>query len=285
MRRFHAHVVAQVLVHVLAHVQAAALAFVLGLCLGVAPGARAEVAPDKLPTLSGRVVDNANVLTPETRAALTARLKDLEYQSSIQFVVATVPSLQGEEIEPYANALFRKWQLGQKAKNNGLLFLIAPKERKLRFEVGYGLEGVLTDALTKLILRNAVGPKLKANDYPGGITAGVDEAIAVMTTDKSDWEKRPALAPRPAPIQSAGPASQGDDSGPGGWIVIVGLVLIVGLLFRFRRSINWSSILTGMVINSALGGGRSGGGSSSDSSDSFSGGGGDSGGGGSSDDY
>ena len=270
------------------YARAVAIGLALFVCIGLSLSpnlsARAEVAVDKLPTLSGRVVDDANVLTPEAKAALTAKLKDLEFQSSIQFVVATVPTLQGDEIEPYANALFRKWQLGQKNKNNGLLFLIAPKERKLRFEVGYGLEGVLTDALTKLILRNAVGPKLKANDYPGGITAGVDEAIAVMTTDKSAWEKRPALAPRgqAAPVQAQGDQS---DAG-GGWIILVIVIVVIGLLIRYRRSINWTSFFTGMVVNSVLGGGgRSGGGSSSGSDDSFSGGGGDSGGGGASDDY
>ena len=87
----------------------------------------AEVKPESLPALTGRVVDGANVLKPQEREAIRVKLKNLEDQSGIQMAVATVSTLQGKEIEPYANALFRKWQLGQKDKNNGLLFLIAPR--------------------------------------------------------------------------------------------------------------------------------------------------------------
>lgn len=249
----------------------------LALCTGLvvlaaAPG-RAEIAPDKLPLLTGRVVDDAHVLKPDDQQALSAKLKDLENQSGTQFVVATVASLQGEEIEPYANALFRKWQLGQKDKNNGVLFLIAPTERKLRFEVGYGLEGTLTDATTKLILHNAVGPKLKANDFAGGINAGVNEAIAVLTTDKASWQKRPALqaAPEDQPLSTTAVV-----------LILVGGLIFLIVLYRFRRSINWTSLAAGSIISSGGGGGQSSGGGSSDT---FSGGGGDSGGGGSSDSY
>ncbi|WP_158811104.1 YgcG family protein [Beijerinckia sp. L45] len=254
------------------------LAVRLALCAGLvalaaAPG-RAEIAPEKLPLLTGRVVDDAHVLKPEDQQALSAKLKDLEDQSGIQFVVATVASLQGEEIEPYANALFRKWKLGQKDKNNGVLFLIAPTEHKLRFEVGYGLEGTLTDATTKLILHNAVGPKLKANDFAGGINAGVNEAIAVLTTDKASWQKRPALQTAPAdqPLSTTAVV-----------LILIGGLIFLIVLYRFRGSINWTSLAAGTIIGNAGGGGGSspGGGSS----DNFSGGGGDSGGGGSSDSY
>jgi len=245
------------------------LSFVM-LLFAAAPGF-AEVKPESLPALSGRVVDAANVLKPEDREALRLKLKSLEDQSGIQMVVATVPTLQGEEIEPYANALFRAWKLGQKDKNNGLLFLIAPTEHKIRFEVGYGLEGTLTDALTKIILHNAVSPKLKAGDFAGGISAGVDEAIAILTTDKSSWQKRPAL-------QQPG----NDQASPGAvaFFFIVFLVILF-IVWRNRNSINWTSAATGFVIGSSFGG-RGGEGGSRDSGDNFSGGGGDSGGGGSS---
>jgi uncharacterized protein len=241
------------------------------------PSALAEVKPENLPKLTGRVVDDANVLNPAQREALRVKLKTLEDRSGIQFVVATVPSLQGEEIEPYANALFRAWQLGEKDKNNGLLFLIAPTERKIRFETGYGLEGTVTDALTKLILRNAVGPKLKTGDYAGGITAGVDEAIAIMTTDKSSWQKRPALR------QTAG-TPQKEPANPvvAGFIFLIFLFVLI-MIWRNRRNIDWTSAATGAVLGSTFGGG--GRGESGGGGDSFSGGGGDSGGGGSSDSY
>ena len=130
---------------------------------------------------------------PTQRASLEGKLKALDDKSGIQFVVATVSSLDGEEIEPYANELFRLWKLGEAKKNNGLLFLIAPKEHKVRFEVGYGLEGTLTDAIGKIIIANAVAPRFKAGDFDGGIARGVDDAITTLTTDSSEWQKPPQL--------------------------------------------------------------------------------------------
>src|SRR5271167_4447488 len=111
------------------------------------------------PPLTGRVVDAAKILSPVTSADLERKLADLEQKSGIQFVVATVPSLGGEEIEPYANELFRTWKLGEAKKNNGVLLLVAPKERRVRIEVGYGLEGTLTDAVSSIIISNAIAPR------------------------------------------------------------------------------------------------------------------------------
>ena len=145
------------------------------------------------PTLTGRVVDQADVLSAEQRASLEGKLKDLEDKSGIQLVVATVSSLDGLEVEPYANQLFRAWKLGEAKKNNGVLFLIAPKEHKLRIEVGYGLEGTLTDATSKIIILNAVAPRFKAGDFDGGVSRGVDDIITTLTTDSSEWQKRPEL--------------------------------------------------------------------------------------------
>jgi uncharacterized protein len=145
------------------------------------------------PSLTGRVVDAAGIIPEPVRASLTETLKTLEDKSGIQLVVATVDSLQGEEIEPYANALFRHWRLGETAKNNGVLLLVAPKQRRVRIEVGYGLEGTLTDALAKIIITNAIAPRFKAGDFGGGIERGVDDVITVLTTDASEWQKRPEL--------------------------------------------------------------------------------------------
>ncbi len=145
------------------------------------------------PPLSGRVVDAANVLPAATKAALAQKLQALEDKSGIQLEVATVPSLGGDEIEPYANALFREWKLGEKDKNNGVLLLVAPNEHRVRIEVGYGLEGTLTDALSSVIISNAIAPRFKAGDFGGGITRGVDDIITVLTTDAADWQKRPDL--------------------------------------------------------------------------------------------
>jgi uncharacterized protein len=142
------------------------------------------------PPLTGRVVDQANVMTPESRSELETKLKDLEDKSSIQLVVATVKSLQGGDIETYANELFRNWKLGEAQKNNGVLLLIAPNEHKVRIEVGYGLEGTLTDALSSVIISSAIVPRFKAGDFSGGISRGVDGIISVLSGDTSDWQRK-----------------------------------------------------------------------------------------------
>jgi uncharacterized protein len=145
------------------------------------------------PPLTGRVVDQANVMTPASRANVEAKLKDLEDKSSIQLVVATVKSLQGGDIETFANELFRSWKLGEAQKNNGVLFLIAPAEHKVRIEVGYGLEGTLTDALSSVIIQSAVLPRFKANDFSGGIERGVDGIVSVLSGDTADWQRKIAV--------------------------------------------------------------------------------------------
>jgi uncharacterized protein len=145
------------------------------------------------PALTGRVVDQANIIQPGTRATIEQKSADLEEKSGIQLVVATVNSLEGQEIEPYANELFRKWALGEKKKNNGVLLLVAPNEHRVRIEVGYGLEGTLTDALSKVIISNAMTPRFKAGNFSEGISRGVDDIITVLTTDASEWQKRPSL--------------------------------------------------------------------------------------------
>lgn len=142
------------------------------------------------PALTGRIVDQAGVIPQSTRAALETKLRELEDKSGIQIVVASVKSLDGYDAETYANGLFRFWKLGEAKKNNGVLFLVAPNERKMRIEVGYGLEGTLTDALSKVILTTAVAPRFKANDFGGGVERGVDGVIAVLSGDSAEWTKR-----------------------------------------------------------------------------------------------
>ncbi|MBG0799696.1 TPM domain-containing protein [Methylocystis sp. L43] len=142
------------------------------------------------PLLTGRVVDQADVIPPSTKSAIESKLRDLEDKSGIQLVVASVDSLEGLDVETYANGLFRAWKLGEAKKNNGVLFLVAPNERKMRIEVGYGLEGTLTDALSKIILTSAVAPRFKARDYGTGIERGVEGIIEVLSGDSAEWTKR-----------------------------------------------------------------------------------------------
>lgn len=225
------------------------------------------------PALTGRIVDQANVISAETRTALEPKLADLEAKSGIQLVVATVASLGGMEIEPYANELFRTWKLGEKTKDNGVLLLVAPNERRVRIEVGYGLEGTLTDALSKVIITNAITPRFKSGDYSGGISRGVDDIITVLTTDSSEWQQRPSLR-----------LDNQDTPDWVGWFLIacgIGLVTLLVVSPGFRWF--FFNVALNILLNSVIsrGGGFSSSGGSSGGG-GFSGGGGSSGGGGAS---
>lgn len=253
--------------------------FIAGLLLAcTAFAASAQTAPT-FPALTGRVVDAANLLKPDERAGIEQKLKSHEDKTSDQVVVATVPSLQGLTVEDYANRLFRHWQLGEKAKNNGVLFVVAPNERKARIEVGYGLEGALTDALSKVIIITAVAPRFKQNDFAGGINAGVDAILSILTGDAEEWQRR----------------AQVRDDHAGGFDPVVAIVLVVILILVLRslmggggpgrahrtRGGSWIVIPSGGGFG---GGGWSGGGGWTGGG-GFSGGGGSSGGGGASGDW
>lgn len=145
-----------------------------------------------LPALTGRVVDNANLIDAATEVLLTQKLADFEAKGSDQIVVATVPSLDGEAIEPYANRLFRAWNLGQGGEDNGVLLLVARDDRKMRIEVGYGLEGTLTDLHSKLIIENDLVPAFRAGDFSGGIEKAVDDIVMVLEGNPEELEARGA---------------------------------------------------------------------------------------------
>ena len=167
----------------------------------------------------------------------------------------------------YANALFRHWALGQAGKNNGVLFVFAPHEHRMRIEVGYGLEGVLTDATTSLITANAAAPRFKSGDYDGGVTRAVEDIVTALTTDVSDW--KPELkTPAPAP----------EDNSIVPFLIFAFILIVIWSLNRRARRTGGA-----WIVPVGTGGWSSGGGSSGGSFDSgFSGGGGSSGGGGAS---
>ncbi len=146
------------------------------------------------PALSGRVVDGANIIPPEIESQLDARLAGLETQSRRQLVVVTLPSLQGYEISDYGYQLGRHWGIGDKQRNDGALLIVAPKERKVRIEVGYGLEPVLTDGLSSLIISQQILPRFKAGDMPGGIVAGADAIVTQLTLPEDEARKIAAEA-------------------------------------------------------------------------------------------
>ena len=168
-----------------------ALLVVLVLWLAALPAFAADI---KFPALTGRVVDNAQLLTPEQEQALTGKLAMLEQQTGDQLVVVTLPSLQDQEIEDFGYQLGRAWGIGQKENDGGALLIVAPNERKVRIEVGYGLEGVLTDAYSSLIIRNDILPAFRTGDYAAGIIAGTDAIIAQLTADPAEAQARAAEA-------------------------------------------------------------------------------------------
>jgi len=142
-----------------------------------------STAEPQFPKLTGRVVDLAHLLDAETTAKLTSDLAALEEKSTDQIVVVTLPSLQGYSIEDYGYQLGRHWAVGQKGKDNGALLIVAPNERKVRIEVGYGLEQHLTAAMSSLIVQNAILPRFRRGDFQAGIVAGVRDMIDVVTGD------------------------------------------------------------------------------------------------------
>jgi uncharacterized protein len=137
----------------------------------------------EVPFLAGRVNDLAGALSPAARERIEAHLRDLESRTGAQVAVLVIPSLEGESLEPFSVRVAQTWKLGRKGVDDGVLFLVAKNDRKMRIEVGYGLESTLTDARSRAILDERVRPRFRANDFDGGIGAGVD-AIAALIEGK-----------------------------------------------------------------------------------------------------
>jgi uncharacterized protein len=146
------------------------------------------------PKLSGYIVDEADLLPPADEAALDAKLAAFEARSKRQLVVATVSDLGGADIADYGVRLGRAWGIGSKDRNDGAIFLIAPNERRMRIEVGYGLEPVLTDAMAGRIIRDTVTPRFKDGDFVGGISAGTDAIITQIELPPEEARARAAAA-------------------------------------------------------------------------------------------
>jgi uncharacterized protein len=235
------------------------------------------------PKLTGRVVDQADLLDPAQEEALTAKLAALETQSQRQFVVATISDLEGYDDSDYGYRLGRAWGIGDKERNDGLLLLVAPNDRKVRIEVGYGLEGIVPDALSHRIIQDKIIPRFKANDYPGGINAGVDSIITQLQLPPDEA----------ANIAAQAQTNRNQDEGfPIGAIIFL-LFILFFVVIPIIRSLNGGGKkhrrrgYDGPVIiwgGGDWGGGSSGGGSSwgGGGFGGFSGGGGSFGGGGAS---
>ncbi|MEQ1696800.1 MAG: TPM domain-containing protein, partial [Hyphomicrobiaceae bacterium] len=262
----------------------APLAFIVA-AISLAVLLTSAVAELSFPELTGRVVDQAGLLTASQRAALESDLAAFEATSTDQIVVVTTPSLQGYPIDEFGYQLGRKWGIGQKNKDNGILVIVAPNDRKVRIEVGRRLEPLLPDGRAGSIISNTILPMFRRGDFPGGIKAGVAEIKAVLTNDKTELAERSKRPPPPVDYS--------------GYIVLAIWLLIVIMVIRAemhaasrmpqtigpdgkkrRRSFSNS----GPIIFPGGSGGWSGGfgGGGGGSSGGFSGGGGDFGGGGAS---
>jgi len=212
----------------------AARASLLALLLCWAASALALVA---VPPLSGRVVDQTGTLGSNDIASLTQTLKDLEARKGSQIAVLIVPTTDGEAIEQFSLRVAEAWKIGRKKIDDGALLVIAKNDRRLRIEVGYGLEGVLTDATTKRIIDEDITPKFKTGDFAGGVSAGVKRMVGIV-----NGEKLPE--PEPPHWQSPGLLSNIDPFNP----FVLASVFIVGGALRTALGRLVGSVATGGFV-------------------------------------
>jgi uncharacterized protein len=265
-----------------------------------------------VPPLSGRIVDLAHLLPADVAASLSAELAEHERKTGNQIAVLTLPSLEGEPLEEFSHRVSTTWKLGRKGTDNGVLVLVVPGERRIRIEVGYGLEGTLTDAKSSQIIRREIVPHFKAGDFAGGIAAGVKAIMGTIegtytlpteTRTRSDqngpWESVLIAIVIGALVGGSlfGGQLKGMGSAISGLLSFV-LALPSGLKFALLAAV--LGLFAALIFASLFGGmgpsgrrrnrgwgypgwgGGLGSGGGWSSSDSFSGGGGDFGGGGAS---
>jgi uncharacterized protein len=188
----------------------------LAMIVGAVPAWALEV-----PALTGRIVDLAHVLPGDAAASLTQELEAHETKTGNQVAVLILPSLEGEPLEEFSHRVATTWKLGQKGTDNGVLLLLAMKERKVRIEVGYSLEGTLTDARSAQIIRNEIVPLFRAGNVPGGVTSGIN---AILKTIEGTYQAS----------DKAAPGLDSDVMGQVVVAVIVGLVVGLGLMSVHR---------------------------------------------------
>ena len=225
-------------------------------------------AAQTFPPLTGRVVDQANLLSSSQKLDISSKSEALEAQTGRQFVVATVNSLEGREIEDYAYRLGRAWKIGDEKRDDGVILLVAPKERKVWITTGYGAGAFLTDAMSGIIVREQILPKFKAGDMGGGIVAGADAIINQMKLPADQAQANVAKAQQ----QETRRSSSGAGIIPVIFIMII-FFAIIGSLSRRSRGRRYRSrrggidpwvVLWGLneLSNASRRGGGWGGGSS-----------------------
>ena len=236
-------------------------------------GAQAQQQPD-FPELSGRVVDRAEMLDAATESQLTEMLATHEQATTEQVVIVTLPNLQGYPIEQFGYQLGRHWGIGQEGEDNGALLIVAEDEREVRIEVGYGLEGRLTDAQSSVIINRIIVPAFKQGDFAGGITRGAQAMVQVLGGDPLAQQASDGQAPRETP------------DGPMSIFFFVLLVVVTVLVRGSGRGRGGrggrGGLLGAVLLGAALGGRGGSGGGGFGGEGGFGGGGGGFGGGGAS---
>ena len=217
------------------HVMSAARTFVLALLLCWAPAALADVA---VPPLSGRVVDTTGTLSASDIAAQSARLQDLQRRKGSQIAVLIVPTTAPETIEQFSIRVAEVWKIGRKKIDDGALLVVAKNDHRLRIEVGYGLEGALTDVTSRRIIDETIVPRFRSGDFSGGIAAGITRMIAVI-----DGEPLPA----PAPQASHGPEPDWNALSSFVPFSIFGALFVGGFLRAMFGSLLASAVAGGAV--------------------------------------
>lgn len=181
----------------------------------------AALAQDYPPVPAGPVYDGADILSPATEAALDARLRDYNRETGRAIVIATVPTINGQPIEPYATGLFSTWGIGGEKRDQGLLLLIAKEDRKLRIEVGYGLHPYFGGIMAGRVINDVITPRFKEGDFDGGVTAGVDAIIEHLARSPADA----------AAVAEAAEAAAAQESSEGGFPI--GALFWIAFLFFF----------------------------------------------------
>lgn len=207
-------------------------------------------AAQTFPQLTGRVVDQANLLSPQQEADLAARSEALEKQTGRQFVVATVSSLEDRTIEDYGYQLGRHWGIGREQQDDGVILLVAPNEKKVRIETGYGAEGFLPDILAGRIIRDDILPRFREGDMAGGIMAGADAIIRQMSL--------PAEEAQESVNEAAAQERSRDEGGPGFIPIIFWGMVIVFVLLSFARRAAGRRYLGGVPAHKRRKGSRRG---------------------------
>lgn len=179
------------------------------------------IAQDYPPVPAGPVYDGADILSPATEAALDARLRNYNRETGRAIVIATVPTINGQPIEPYATGLFANWGIGGEKRDQGLLLLIAKEDRKLRIEVGYGLHPYFGGIMAGRVINDVITPRFKEGDFDGGVTAGVDAIIEHLARSPADA----------AAVAEAAEAAAAQESSEGGFPI--GALFWIAFLFFF----------------------------------------------------